>query len=72
MIDHVEQRGAQAGMVEGEHAEYAKSKVRDGGIGDEFFDVALYPGGEGGIDDPDECEDGDEGRRGYSSIGQHG
>ncbi len=60
MIDHVEQRGAQAGMIEGEHTENAETQVRDGRIGDEFFDVGLNPGGEGGIDDPDESEDSEE------------
>ena len=57
VVDHVEDGAGDAFLGEGEHAEDAEGEVGDGGVGDEFFHIALGPGDEGTVDDSDDADD---------------
>ena len=46
--------------VEGDHAENAEPEVRNGTVGDEFFDILLDPCDERAVDDADDAEPAEE------------
>jgi len=59
VVDHLNEAAAQAGFVQGEHAEHADAEVADRAVGDQALDVVLGEGAKGPVDDADdgECAD---------------
>jgi hypothetical protein len=68
VVEHVEDRALEAGVIERCQAEDAEAQVGDGGVRDELLDVALHPADEAGVDDADDRDDGD--GRGVLGDGQ--
>jgi len=61
VVDHVEHRALQADLVHGHQAQHAETQMREGGIRQQAFHVALHPGDHRAVKDADDAENSDDG-----------
>ena len=70
VIDHLVDGAFDAPEVEGKNAEHDEAEVSHGRIGDQFFQVRLDHGDKRTVEDTDDGENTDEGRKLLGCVGE--